>query len=121
MPTRKRNRRPKPIETNLHAAWDTKIAKTVWDWGAYVDRLEAGWLKSKEAATPGIDGATPLDWALETHRAAQTVWALTPADKILDHDYYRKVLPTLDRQLGVGVRIARFLNEAYGSAQCPTR
>jgi hypothetical protein len=121
--TCKRNCRPAPVDTNLHAAWDTNlITKTVWDWGAYVDRLEAGWLKSKETAEPGIDAGTPLDWALETHRAAQQVWALTPADKVWDDDYYRKVLPILDRQLGVaGLRLARFLNEAYGSAQCPAQ
>jgi hypothetical protein len=119
--TCKRNCPPKLIETNLHAAWDTNlITKTVWAWGAYVDRLEAGWLKSAEAAQPGIDGGTPLDWALETHRAAQQVWALTPADRVLDDDYYRKILPFLDRQLGVaGLRLARFLNDAYGSKQCP--
>ncbi len=119
--TCKRNCQPAPIATNLHAAWDTHlIAKTVWDWGAYVDRLEAGWLRSKEAAQPGIDAGAPLDWALETHRAAQQVWALTPADKVLGDDYYRKILPILDRQLGVaGLRLARFLNDAYGSAQCP--
>ena len=111
-----------PIETNLHAAWDTNlITKTVWDWGAYVERLEAGWLKSK-AAQPGIHGGAPLDWALETHRAAQQVWALTPADKVLDDAYYGKILPILDRQLGVaGLRLARFLNDAYGSTQCPVR
>ena len=113
--TCKRNCRTKPIETNLHAAWDSNlITKTVWAWGSYVDRLEAGWLKSQEAAQPGIDGGMPLDWALETHRAAQQVWALTPANRILDDDdYYAKVLPILDRQLGVaGPRLARFLNEA---------
>jgi len=121
--TCKRNCRPKPIDTNLHAAWDTNlITKTVWAWGTYVDRLEAGWLRSKEAAQPGIDGGTPLDWALGTHRAAQMIWALTPADKVLDDDYYRTMLPTLDRQLGVaGLRLARFLNDAYGSTQCPVQ
>jgi S1/P1 Nuclease len=85
-------------------------------------RAESGWLQSKEAAQPGIDGGAPLDWALETHRVAQQVWALTPADKILDDDYYRKMLPILDRQLGVaGIRLARFLNDAYASAPCPIK
>ena len=68
------------------AAWDSNlITKTVWAWGSYVDRLEAGWLKSQEAAQP-------------------------------------EVLPILDRQLGVaGLRLARFLNDAYGSKQCPAQ
>ena len=59
-------------------------------------------------------------WAEETHRAAHTVWYLRPADEVLDDRYLRDVLPTLDRQLGVaGLRLARFLNAAFGSNECP--
>ena len=50
------------------------------------------------------------------------IWNLLPSDSVLDDDYFQQVLPVLDRQLGVaGLRLARFLNEAYGSNQCPTR
>ena len=80
--------RPEPILTNLHFAWDsTLINKTVWAWGSYVSRLEEGWLKSPEAR--GVDGGTPLQWALETHKVAQAVWNLTPDNKVLDDAYYR--------------------------------
>src|SRR5580704_18937180 len=59
---------PSEIATNFHAAWDFGlIEKVVWDWGAYVDRLEDGWLKSAEATRPGIEGGTVVDWAEETH------------------------------------------------------
>ncbi len=112
-----------PLASNLHAAWDVDlIHATVWDWGAYVDRLEAGWLKGAEAQQSGIDGGTPAGWAIETHTAAQTVWRLLGANHVIDDDYYRKVLPVLDRQLGVaGLRLARFLNDAYASNACPVR
>ncbi|HEY0329888.1 MAG TPA: S1/P1 nuclease [Rhodopseudomonas sp.] len=112
---------PVHAHSNFHAAWDTGlIMKTVWDWGAYVDRLETGWLTSAEAQAPGIDAGTTADWAIETHKAAQTVWNLVPASKVLDDSYYTLILPILDRQLGVaGLRLARFLNEAYSSNQCP--
>jgi hypothetical protein len=112
-----------PVASNFHAAWDFDLIRaTVWDWGAYVDRLEAGWLKSAEAQQSGIDGGTPTDWALETHKAAQTVWQALPANHVIDDDYYRKALPVLDRQLGVaGLRLARFLNDAYASNTCPVR
>ena len=67
-------------------------------------------------------GGTPVDWALETHKAARTVWNLLPPSRVLEDDYFQKVLPTLDRQLGLaGLRLARFLNEAYGSKACPAR
>ena len=112
---------PLRTTTNFHAAWDSGlILKTVWDWGAYVERLENGWLKTAEATQPGIAGGTPVAWAEETHLAAQAVWNLRPADNVLDDRYYRDVVPILDRQLGVaGLRLAKFLNDAYASSQCP--
>ncbi len=112
-----------PVASNFHAAWDVDLIRaTVWDWGAYVDRLEAGWLKSAEAQRNGVDGGTPADWAVETHAVAQTVWRLLPANHVIDDAYYRQALPVLDRQLGVaGLRLARFLNDAYASNTCPVR
>jgi hypothetical protein len=112
-----------PLASNFHAAWDSDlIHAAVWDWGAYVDRLESGWLASPEARTRQAAGGTLVDWALETHRAARAVWDLLPPSRMLDDDYLQKVLPTLDRQLGLaGLRLARFLNDAYGSKACPTR
>jgi nuclease S1 len=92
----------------------------VWDWGAYVDRLESQWLQSAEAREPGIDGGTPRQWALATHAAAKIVWHRLPANHVLDDAYYQDVLPIVDRQLGLaGLRLAHFLNEAYGARTCP--
>jgi hypothetical protein len=112
---------PEKRSGNLHALWDTDLIRdTVWDWGAYVDRLEAGWLKDNEAVRDNKAGGTPLDWALQTHAVAATVWPLTPADHRITDDYYQKVLPLLDQQLALGgMRLARFLNEAYApGVQC---
>jgi hypothetical protein len=110
-----------PVEMNLHAVWDTGlINQTAWSWGSYVDMLENGWLRSDEAKKTDADGGTPSEWALETHQAAQTVWNLVPTDKKLDDNYYTQVAPILDRQLGIaGLRLARFLNEAFASNACP--
>jgi S1/P1 Nuclease len=114
---------PGHIATNFHAAWDFGlIEKVVFDWGAYVDRLEDGWLKSPEATRPGIDGGTFVDWAEETHALAPIVWNGRRADDVLDDRYLREVQPILDRQLGVaGLRLAKFLNEAFNSRDCPVR
>jgi S1/P1 Nuclease len=99
----------------FHAVWDsTLIMKTVFAWGSYVERLENGWLKSPEAAA--ADGGTVVDWALEAHKAAKAMWAAKPANNILTDAYYQVALPVLDRQLAVGgLRLARFLNEAFTS------
>jgi hypothetical protein len=112
---------PAHVSINLHAAWDGGlIDKAVWSWGAYVERLEDGWLRSPEAV--GADAGTPLQWAMETHAAAPIAWHAVPANKVLDDGYFNLALPILDRQLGrAGLRLARFLNEAYGSTQCPVR
>ena len=110
---------PCPIygsRSNLHAVWDGALIRaTTWDWGAYVDRLEGGWLKSAEAQN--IDRGTPVQWAEETHQAARFVWDQLSDGHVVDDTYYAKVLPTLDRQLGLaGLRLARLLNEANGDS-----
>jgi hypothetical protein len=106
-----------PLASNFHAAWDVDlIHAAVWDWGAYVDRLENGWLKT---APDGIDGGSPADWARETHGYAQTVWNQLTLNDVIDDDYFNKALPVLDRQLAVaGLRLARILNDAYASSDC---
>lgn len=110
------------LRTNFHALWDeTLISATAWSWGAYVSRLEHGWLKSPAAQGP-VDGGTPAQWANQTHAAARAMWRLLPADRVVDDAYYARALPVLDRQLGLaGLRLARFLNEAYASTACPRR
>jgi hypothetical protein len=114
---------PQHTYMKFHAAWDSGlILRRVYDWGRYVDLLETngGWLTSAEAHAPGVDGGTPEQWANEAHKIAQAVWAGLPDNSMLDDVYYKKALPVLDRQLGVaGLRLARFLNDAYASNQCP--
>jgi hypothetical protein len=110
------------MSTNLHAMWDTfLITKLVWNWGSYVDRLEAGWLKSAEAI--GADRGTPQDWVEESHKEARIAWNSVPADKKLTDEYLQAATPILDRQIGrAGLRLARFLNEAYAdTSACPGR
>lgn len=107
-----------PMRSNFHRVWDGALIRaTTWSWGGYVDRLEAGWLTLPEAQA--VDGGTLAQWAEQTHRAARYVWAQLPENRIVDDAYYAKVLPTLDRQLGLaGLRLARFLNDVQAPGQC---
>jgi hypothetical protein len=109
---------PVAAAQNLHGVWDTSlIAATTWSWGAYVRRLEDGWLASAEARDAARGGV--VDWTNETHEVARDVWSWTPADGAIADDYYRKALPVLDRQLGrAGVRLAAFLDDALASGGC---
>jgi hypothetical protein len=108
------------LDSNFHAVWDTTlITRTVWAWGAYVDRLEAGWLASAEAKDPATVAGTTTDWLLQTHAVAQTVWAAKPADNVLDESYLEQAQPVLDRQLGLGgLRLAQWLNDTFASTAC---
>lgn len=103
----------------LHEVWDeTLIGNTVYDWGAYVDRLENGWLKTPEAQAVMTDGASITDWALQAHAQAPGAWKNNNA--VLDEGYYNAVLPVVDKELGTaGLRLARYLNEAYTPRACP--
>jgi hypothetical protein len=109
--------KPGRSPTNLHEVWDSGlIMKTVWDWGAYVERLEGGWLKSPD---PNADAGNPQDWVEETHKAARAMWNAVPTDATLTDDYYQQALPVLDRQLALGgLRLAKFLNDAYAVTSC---
>lgn len=112
---------PKKTDTNFHSVWDSAIiTSTVWDWGAYVNRLEDGWLRSTLAQ--GADGGSAADWANASHALGQAAWNAVPDNRVLGDPYYQQVLPVVDRQLALGgLRLARFLNEAYASQACPVR
>jgi hypothetical protein len=103
---------PRRAESNFHVVWDSLlITSTVWNWGAYVSRLEEGWLR--EAPAAAADGA-PAAWADETHAVGRQIWDAMPASRVLDDAYYRQALPVQDRQLAVaGLRLARYLNEVF--------
>jgi hypothetical protein len=67
--------------------------------------------------TTVVDDSTPAAWAEETHKVARFVWDQLPERRVVDDTYYAKVLPALDRRLGLaGLRLASFLNAAYGGA-----
>ncbi len=107
---------------NLHALWDTGLIRmSFYDWGAYVDRLEGGALRSATVLALAAQ-RDPVDWAQQTHAVAQQVWndRLVPANGVLGDDYYKAVQPLLDQQLAVaGLRLAGFLDDAYATA-CET-
>jgi hypothetical protein len=98
---------------DLHTVWDTTlIERQYYDWGAYVDDLEEHWLSAPEAQA--VDDTTPDQWATETHQQAQIVWRMTPPNHVLDDAYLKNAIGIINRQLGIaGLRLARFLNEAY--------
>jgi hypothetical protein len=108
-------------KNNLHWVWDTGlIMHTVYDWGAYVVRLEDGWLRGRDLTS--IQDGTPIDWVIEAHRFAHDIAYDLPEDRVLGQEYYDKALPVVDRQLALaGVRLARVLQATLGPVTCPAQ
>jgi hypothetical protein len=109
---------------NLHALWDTGLIRlSSWSWGAYVERLEAGPLEDPSVIELG-NSTNVVEWAQQTHAVARQAWNVeAPLDKdgalVIDDAYYRKAMPLLDKELAVaGLRLARFLNDAYAGGRC---
>jgi len=106
-------------KNNLHAVWDTGIIMhTVYNWGAYVVRLQTGWLNGRDLS--GLDGGNPIDWAQEAHGFVRDAYDV-PSDGALDQAYYNKAIPVVDRQLALaGVRLAHLLQDTLRSTSaCP--
>ncbi len=99
----------------LHALWDTGlIMHTVYNWGAYVTRLQTGWLNGRDLSS--LDGGTPIDWAVEAHKYVPLAYDV-PANGALGQAYYDKAVPVIDRQLSLAaVRLARLLREILRNA-----
>ena len=109
------------MSSSLHSLWDGELIRwTVYDWGAYVDRLEDTVLKGNDFQLKVVN-EKPEDWAMQGHVVAALVWP-TVSDSTpmqIDDAYYQRVLPLLDQQLALGgMRLARFLNDAF-TASCP--
>ena len=97
----------------LHAVWDYAIIdRRTFDWGDYVRYLEQCWLPGKDRS---LQDGSPVDWALEAHRAAVDVAYVLPANLDLGLDYYQRALPVVDRQLALGgIRLAHVVNQTLG-------
>jgi hypothetical protein len=109
----------KKEDTNLHAVWDSNLIRTtVWDWGAYVRRLQEKWLPGRDIQQ--LTAGTTITWTEEAHKAARDVAFKAPMNADLGQDYLTLALPTVDRQLAVaGLRLARVLNEIYAHSPKP--
>lgn len=111
------NRRPVLFfarETNLHSVWDNKLPEAAhrWsytEWQREIDRLPAG-----EAAA--VAAGTPADWFEETHAVCEEIYDSTPEGAKISYDYIARYAPVVERQLlRGGLRLARLLNDIYGS------
>jgi nuclease S1 len=106
-------------DTNLHAFWDGGLIRhCARSWDAYVAHLQYDWLPGRDI--DALSRGTVIEWAEEAHRAAKEIVTSVPPNADLGDQYVERALPVLDRQLTVaGLRLARVLNEAFGSSPHP--
>jgi len=111
---------PSEAPVVFHQLWDeTLITSAFFDWGGYVDRLEAGWLKSPAAKAVTQESGTPVDWILQAHARARAVWPGSPPTVAIDQKYYTSALEVIDAELGsAGIRLARYLDDVHASMSC---
>jgi hypothetical protein len=104
--------------TNLHVLWDTGlIMHTVYNWGAYVARLETSWFPGRDLT--GLRGGSPIDWAVDAHRLAHDISYDFPDDGVLGVKYFSKASPIVERQLALaGIRLAQVLTDTLSTAAC---
>ena len=95
---------------NLHAAWDTDLIEH----GRMSEKKYLGVLEG-EIASLGLASkpvGTPAAWANASHRAAVEAWV--PNGGVIDEQYYKDELPTMNRELELGgLHLADLLNGVF--------
>ncbi len=95
---------------NLHATWDTELIEHGrMNEKKYVGVLE-GEIASLDLTKRPV--GTPVAWANASHRAAVEAWV--PNGGVIDEQYYKEELPTMNRELELGgLHLADLLNEVF--------
>ncbi|MGP1500799.1 MAG: S1/P1 nuclease [Bergeyella cardium] len=96
-------------KTNLHSLWDSKLIDAQkYSYTEYATLLDT---KNKEEIK-AIQSGTLMDWLYASHKAANKLYAATPAGSKLGYEYQYKFTPLLEEQLrNGGLRLAKVLNE----------
>jgi hypothetical protein len=82
-----------------------------------VDDLDWDWLESAAATADHDDNLAQWAEAAHNKALARSIWVENGAT--LDQEYYDRAVPLVTQQLGLsGLRVARYLNDVFGSTQC---
>jgi nuclease S1 len=117
--------------TNLHDVWDTELVeyglKQNKSLSGYATQLNNKFRRGISAKGGSLKISTQgsiTDWALEAHKVPWRAYYDTKGDFMVndsrewtvDEEYYKRNLPIVELQLvQAGARLARVLNEAFGS------
>ena len=96
--------------------WDSEIiVESGLPEEEFAEELLAGIHNLPARQIADMQKGTPEEWAIETHKLAQTnAYKLTPS-KVLKVIYYNTNAPVVDDQLTrAGLRLAKILNDVFG-------
>ena len=104
-------------KTNLHSLWDTALVEAIhkWSYTEWQQQLDAP--LSAERKQTLAQGA-PADWLKESHEIAKNIYIASQPKAKLSYWYMNYYAPHIEQRLLLGgLRLARLLNEIYGTAE----
>ncbi len=102
-------------DKKLHSVWDTNLVEfchkwSYTEWQQQLDKLCPAERKAE------IAKGDVLDWFRESHELAKDIYINTPKKTEIMFGYVNHYTPTIEnRFLAAGLRLARLLNEIYGT------
>ncbi len=103
-------------DKKLHSIWDTDLVEVAhkWsytEWQQQLDRL----CPPEEKAAIAV--GEPIDWLKESQEIATDIYINTPAKTKVSFNYVADYTPVIEKRfLAAGLRLAKLLNEIYGTS-----
>jgi len=101
--------------SKLHGVWDSGIiVESGLPEEEFAEELLAGIHNPPAGRTADIQKGTPEEWAIETHKLAQTNAYKLTSNKVLGVAYYNTNAPAVDDQLTrASLRLAKLLSDVF--------
>lgn len=102
-------------DKKLHSIWDTDLVEFShkWSYTEWQKQLESLLTQDEKDA---IATGEPIDWLNESQEIATDIYINTPAKTKVSFGYVAYYAPIIEKRfLAAGLRLAKLLNEIYGS------
>ena len=104
----------KPHKFHIHSVWDNEVITTarIWSVSEWADELDRVRKSEKRAIAAG----TPRDWLHDNAVTCEVQFEWAQPDARLGQDFLNQAVPLVEHQIRkAGYRLARMLNELFGS------
>lgn len=104
----------KPHKFHIHSVWDNEVITTarIWSVSEWADELDRVRKSEKRAIAAGA----PRDWLHDNAVTCEVQFEWAQPDARLGQDFLNQAVPLVEHQIRkAGYRLARMLNELFGS------